>query len=96
MSEILLPSVSFHTRIACRATRLDRAAVPNNKLLALSEEQEKALFNIKITVIPYNLDSTPQKYAMETLSLGPKNAVIEKFEPKDLLAELDGLLSYCQ
>ena len=33
---------------------------------------------------------------METLSLGPKNAVIEKFEPKDVLAELDGLLSYCQ
>ena len=28
--------------------------------------------------------------------LAQKNAVIEKFEPKDILAELDGLLSYCQ
>ena len=54
------------------------------------------MFNIKNTVIPYNLDSTPPKYVMETLSLGPKNAVIEKFEPKDVLAELGGLLSYCQ
>ena len=94
--EILLPSVSFHTRIACRATRLDRAALHSKKRLAISGEQAKSLFNIKNTVIPYIFDRTPSKYETETWSLGPRNAVIEMFEPNDVLAQLDGLLSYCQ
>ena len=33
---------------------------------------------------------------METLSLGPKNAVLERFNHHDVLAEEDGLLSYCK
>ena len=33
---------------------------------------------------------------MDTLSLGPKNAVLDRFDPKDILAEVDGLLYYCK
>ena len=33
---------------------------------------------------------------METLSLGPRNAVLDRFEQKDVLAELDKFLSYCK
>ena len=33
---------------------------------------------------------------METLSLGPKNAVLDRFDPKDVLAEVDGLLYHCK
>ncbi len=33
---------------------------------------------------------------METLSLGPKNAVLDKFNPKDVLAEVDGLMRHCK
>ena len=92
--EKLLPSVALHSRIKCRTTKSNRTLIHNKKLLALSEEQEKPLFNVKNTVIAYNLDSNPPKYVMETLSLGPKNAVIEKFEPKDVLAEMDGVMNY--
>jgi len=32
---------------------------------------------------------------MKTLALGPKNAVLDKFDPKDIQVELDALLKYC-
>ena len=67
----------------------------NKKLLELSEQQERPLFNVSNTVLTYELDSEPPRYVMETLSLGPKNAVLDKFKPNDVLAELDGLLYYC-
>ena len=35
-----------------------------------------------------NLKEVPPGYVMETLSLGPKNAVLEHFNPHDVLAEL--------
>ena len=44
----------------------------------------------------HNLDEDPPRYVMDTISLGPKNAVLEQFNPHDILAELDGLLSYCK
>ena len=68
----------------------------NKKLLALSEEQEKPLFNVRNSVMLHNLDEVPPKFVMDTLSLGPKNSVLDRFDPKDILAELDGLLSYCK
>ena len=68
----------------------------NKKLLELSEQQERPLFNVSNTVLTYELDSEPPRYVMETLSLGPKNAVLDKFKPNDVLAELDGLLYYCK
>ena len=33
---------------------------------------------------------------LETLALGPKNAILDRFDPKDLLAEIDGLLHHCK
>ena len=33
---------------------------------------------------------------METLALGPKNTILDRFEPKDILAEIDGLLHHCK
>ena len=68
----------------------------NKKLQRLSEEQEHPLFNVKNTVVLCGLDNTLPSYVMETLSLGPKNAVLDRFEPKEVLAELDSLLSYCK
>ena len=71
--EKLRPSVALYSRIKRRLTRQDRAAIHNKKLLALSEEQEKPLFNVKNTVIAYQLDTAPPKYVMETLSLRNSN-----------------------
>ena len=54
------------------------------------------MFDVENTVILHGLDATPPSYVMETLSLGPKNAVLDRFEQKDILAELDGFLSHCK
>ena len=42
------------------------------------------------------VDTTPPAYVLETLALGPKNAVLDRFDPKDILSELDGLLYFCK
>ena len=88
--EKLLPSIILHTRIARRTLRSAIQGSHSQKLLSLSEEQERPLFNVKNAVILYGLEKKPPHYVMETLSLGAKNAVIEKFQPKDVLTELDG------
>ena len=92
----LLPSVAMHSRLFCRTIRKNVQSTHSKKLLVLSEEQERPLFNVKNTVLLHELDETPPKFVMDTLSLGPKNSVLDKFEPKDVLAELDVLLSYCK
>ena len=68
----------------------------NQKLHNLSEEQEKPLFSVSNTVRLFELDKTPPTYVMETLSLGPRNPVIERFNPNDVLVELDKFLKHCQ
>ena len=44
----------------------------------------------------FELDSIPPRYVLDTLALGPKNAILDKFNPKDTLAEIDMLLSKCK
>ena len=96
ISDQLLVSVAFYSRQQGRECRRQISATHHKKLMNLSEEQEKPLFSVKNTVVTYELDSTPPDYVLRTLSLGPKNAVCDKFEPNDILAELDGLLHYCK
>ena len=62
----------------------------------LSEEQHRPLFNVKNTVVLHGLEEQPPNYVMETLSLGPKNCVLEKFNPHDVLVELDDVLRHCK
>ena len=92
----LLPLITVYTRKARVDTRRELMQRHNKKLSLLSEEQEKPLFNVKNTVVLCGLDKNPPSYIMETLSLGPKNAVLDKFNPHDVLAELDELLAHCK
>ena len=94
--EKILPSVAFHSRQSVREVRKLVKNTHQKKLLALSEEQERPLFNVKNTVTLHDLDEEPPLYVMETLSLGPKNAVLERFNPHDILAEVDDLLNHCK
>ena len=68
----------------------------DKKLSHLSKEQDKPLFNVKNTVICYQLESTPPKYVLKTLSLGPKNSILDRFDQNDILSELDDLINYCK
>ena len=43
-----------------------------------------------------DLEKQPPGYVLDTLSLGPRNATLDRFNPKDILAELDDLLRFCK
>ena len=44
----------------------------------------------------FELDIVPPKYVLDTLALGPKNPVLEKFDQKVTLAEIGLLLNHLQ
>ena len=67
-----------------------------NKSQNLSKEQERPLFNVHDTVKLIDLDETPPRYVLDTLALGPNNSILDKFNAKEMLAELDILVKKCQ
>ena len=91
-----LPSVIFHSRVRQHQHRTEGKDRHNQKLCELSSQQEKPLFSVTNTVKLLELDRTPPAYVLDTLSLGPRNPVLNKFEPKDILVELDSFLSDCK
>ena len=48
------------------------------------------------TIKLFKLDIVPPKYVLDTLVLGLKNPVLEKFDQKAMLAEIDLLLNHLQ
>ena len=96
VNDALLPSVAVHSRYFIRKVRANLKSTHNKKLAALSEEQERPLFSVKNTVIQCELDNPLPQYIIDTLALGPKSSILDKFNEKDVLAELDGLLSHCK
>ena len=91
-----IPSIVTFSRLNVMEHRHKQQAIHNKKLLDLSEEQGKPLFNVKNTVICYELDKEPPEYVLETLSLGPKNAVMDPVDLKQILMELDLFMEYCE
>ena len=94
--EKCLPSIVLYIRIAVKTHHKQQAKTHDKKLFSLSEEQEPPLFNINNTVITCELDSKPPSYVLETLALGPKNAVLNPFDPKDIFTELDLFIEHCE
>ncbi|XP_057310730.1 uncharacterized protein LOC130648656 [Hydractinia symbiolongicarpus] len=92
----IIPSIIFHTRLEIRQFRSTHADTLNKKLNKLSDEQGKPLFNVTNTVICYELTERLPKYVMETLALGPRNPIIEKFNKNDVLTGLDDLIRFCK
>ena len=92
----LLPSVILHSRIERKDFRRDKERNHTKKLDNLSREQDRPLLNVSNTVITYNLNYSLPKFVLDTLSLGPKSAVLDTINPKNVLAELDLFLKFCQ
>ena len=90
-----LPSIVVYIRISRLKLRIATRQKHNHKLEKLSEEQNKPLFSVKNTVKLCDLEETPPKYVLDTLCLGPKNSILNKFEAKDILMELDCFLEFC-
>ena len=94
--ENTLPSIAVFIRHEMVQARKNQKHTHNKKSLTLSEEQQRPLFTVRNTVVAHNLNVEPPSYVIETLSLGPKNAVLDRFDAKDVMAELDGLLYFCK
>ena len=89
----LIPSVAVYSRCEVRETRLKVQSTHNGKLDRLSKEQERPLFNLQNTVKFYEINLQPPRYVIETLALGPKNPVLDQFDKKCMLADIDILLN---
>ena len=63
-SRHLLPSILFFTRRTVETLRKSNSEVHKKKLLALSEDQGRPLFNVKNTVIIFGLDKPPPEYVL--------------------------------
>ena len=94
--EKCIPSVVLYSTYFRRQLRSKLSKRQADKLNTLAQEQQRPLFQVKDTVVLHNIDTTPPAYIMATLALGPKNSVLDKFKPHDVLAELDDLLAYCK
>ena len=92
----LVPSVLLFTRVTLYNTRKNFETTHTKKLENLSKEQGRPLFNLRHTVKLFELDIAPPKHVLDTLALGPKNPVLEKFDRKTMLAETDLLLNQLQ
>ena len=96
VSRSLLPLIVLYTRISTNAISRKQVLLHRKKLAALSEEQERPLFSVQNTVIQCDLDRPLPTHVIKTLSLGPKSSVLDAFNPKDVLSQVDGLLYYCK
>ena len=84
----LLPSVLVFTSLTLFNTRKNVEATHTKKLENLSKEQELPLFNLHNTVKLFELDICHQNMYKILLHCS-KNPVLEKFDQKVMLAEID-------
>ena len=92
----LLPSVLLFTRVTLFNTRKNVEATHTKILENLSKEQGRPMFNLHDTVKLFELDVVTPKYVLDTLALGPKNVLLEAFDHKVMLGDIDLLLNRLQ
>ena len=92
----LIPSIAFHSRQDVKVVKNKVKETHKKKLEWLSNRQQRPLFDVQDTVKIADKDIHPPQYVIDTLALGPKNAVLDNFDPKDTLAQIDSLLYQCK
>ena len=89
----LIVSAVLYSRMTVQNIHLEVTSTHQKKLDNLSKQQERPLFNVDDTIRLFEVDIHPPKYLLDTLSMGPKNPILDKFNQKELLAEMDLLLN---
>ena len=79
----------LYSRTKVQNIHLEVTSTHQKKLDNLSKQQERPLFNVHDTVRLFELDIHSPKYVLCTFSMGPKNPILDKFNQKELLAEID-------
>ena len=91
-----VPSIVLFSRLDRRDNKQNVRTKHEKKLKHLSYSQEKPLFNVINTVKTCDIDINIPKYVLQTLSMGPRSPSFDKFDEKDVLAELDSFLNFCK
>ena len=79
----LIPFIAFYSRQNVKAVQLKVKETHRKKLEWLSKRQQRPLFDVQDTVKIADRDIHQPQYVIDTLALGPKNAVLDNFDPKD-------------
>ena len=91
-----IPSAVVYSRIDRVSHRNFVSATHNKKLINLSNQQEKPLFNVQNTVKVIDVRVSIPKFVMQTLSMGPRSPTMSKFCDKEVLSELDCFMKFCK
>ena len=94
LGHTLIASVVLYSIMKVQNIHLEVTSTHQKKLDNLSKQQEWPLFNVHDTVRLFKLDIHSPKYVLGTLSMGPKNPILDKFNQKELLAEIDLSLNW--
>ena len=89
---VLLESIVYYCNEDVYLVRLVTVERHKNKLLQLSKAQGRPLFQIKDSVQLMDVEVVVPKYVLDTLSVGPKSPVLDDYDTKTTLAEVDLLL----
>ena len=92
----LIPSVVLYSQHVIRTTRLSVERTHSRKLKNLSTDQQRPLFDVQDTVKICDEDINPPRYVVDTLALGPKNAILDDFDSKETLSQIERLLYNCK
>ena len=90
-----ISSVVFHSKRDRRVNKQTVSAKHEKKLINLSLDQEKPLFNVSNTVQFCDVSVNIPDYVKQTLAMGPRNPIMDTFDEKEVLVELDCFLKYC-
>ena len=75
----LIASVVLYSGLTLQNIHLEGTSTHQKKLDNLSKQQEQPLFSVHDTVRLFELDIPPPKYALDTLSMGSKNHILDRF-----------------
>ena len=96
LPDALIPSVVVFSRLAMAEAAKNVQKRHDNKLNNLSIQQQRPLFDVHDTVKVIGVNHPIPAYVLDTLALGPKNATVDQFDPKQVLTEIDSLLYRCK
>ena len=92
----LLKHIVHHSNILIEKERDKIRQRLNGKLDKWSYRQDTPLCKVNGTIKFLGEITRPPDYVIETLKLGPRNPILETFDDKEVLSEMDIFLEYCE
>ena len=93
---VLIPSLVFYGYKESMNNWAYLMEKHEKKLKSLAVQQDRPLLVANNVLKLIDVDIPVPQYVIDTLSLGPKNPVLDTFDKNMVLAEVDLLLEFCE